>query len=77
MDKMTPWSKANPTRVGWYNASLSRNPNTRMYWNGCYWSWAVSIGDSNSEADFRKSNKQYGQLSVEWRGLTRPRMKWD
>ena len=65
---LTPWSKGAPPSVGWWNASVHRNPQVRRWWNGAQWSRPVYPGDSASRAHERQFMAASAFL-MEWRGL--------
>lgn len=70
MRVLTPWITEPPARTGWYNASTERNPETRRWWNGEYWSPPVSV-DSPDDGRFERAKITRGesQDGIEWRGL--------
>lgn len=70
MRVLTPWMTEPPVRVGWYCASTERNPETRRWWNGEYWSPPVSV-DSPDDGRFERAKITRGesQDGIEWRGL--------
>ena len=74
-EKLTPWAKGAPPCVGWWNASVARDPECRRWWDGCYWSEPVFVGESKARARRAKAIPTSLYHIIEWRGLVTPRGK--
>lgn len=65
----TPWAIITPTRIGWFNASLDRDPGIRRYWDGSRWS--VPVYEDASHDVFQRAMRTPGHPDdvVPWRDL--------
>jgi hypothetical protein len=72
--ELTDWSKDQPPAglVGWLNASTTRNPNVRRWWDGRVFSRGVAV-NVTTDAEMRKRQQRPATMSelcdIEWRGL--------
>lgn len=78
--KLTEWSKGNPPRGGWWNASTSRNVDARRWWfaETKQWSAPVFVGDPDAHAEAAKSApRDDATEAIEWRGLAEQPAVWE
>ena len=66
--KLTDWSRENPQRVGEYNASTVRDPDTLRWWNGKHWSLPYMPRDPE-QLKRRCRRDRTRMTGIEWRGL--------
>ncbi len=52
--KLTDWAEGPPPCVGWWNASVVRDPDCRRWWDGKCWSRAVWNIESEESAERAK-----------------------
>ena len=59
------WHKGPPPHIGWWNASVNRNPKIWRWWNGRDWSAAATERFSAAYAGF-KAEKYTVAQDIEW-----------
>jgi hypothetical protein len=63
---MTTWHKGPPPSVGWWPASMNRDPEVLRWWNGKWWSAAAyPVFTAESAATIARRKTLY-QYSIEW-----------
>lgn len=76
MEDLTDWQRGKPPSVGWWNASLTRNPKVRRWWNGSYYSEPIYVGihsDEYTEKMKLKVDYSVSAKHIYYRGLKAPR----
>jgi hypothetical protein len=66
------WHKGPPPSIGWWPASIERDPEVFRWWNGEWWSIDAYQSNSEKYAEQLANRKALWQHSIEW--TTRP--KW-
>jgi len=61
------WHKGPPPHVGWWNASLYKNPRVWRWWDGDCWSFPAFMNDSPQAASHFANQISANSLSdIEW-----------
>ncbi|CAM5795676.1 hypothetical protein [Rhizobacter fulvus] len=78
MIEMTPWTAATikPARIGWFNASMDRDPDIRRYWDGERWSMPVYADFGEPYISRAMSTPADPDDVIPWRGLTERSATW-
>lgn len=63
---MARWRKGPPPHVGWWNASVARDPDMWRWWNGTHWSIAIHRAASAREIALRVVLPVYTDEDVRW-----------
>ena len=63
---MTTWHKGPPPSIGWWPASLWRDPEILRYYNGEWWSVAAYPEYSAEDASAAAREKEFKQDDIEW-----------
>lgn len=63
------WQPGTPPSVGWWPASISRNPCALRWWNGTYWGKVAYAGDYINfiKRVARQMEDPWLQPDIEWR----------
>ena len=66
--KYLKWHIGTPPHIGWWMASVYRDPEIWRWWNGRYWSRPVRIDNTSKEAAFRAKHAAngIGVAGIEW-----------
>lgn len=74
VSEFTDWQEGAPPCVGWWNASVDKNPSVRRWWNGRFWSIAVYLGASDEVAERNKHILAFlfPEEKIYFRGLPAP-----
>ena len=67
---LTDWSNRKPELIGEYNASCSRDPKLRRWWNGKSWSLSYLATDlEHLQRRYRRAVSSHRVGDIYWRGL--------
>lgn len=60
------WHCGPPPHVGWWNASVGKNPNTWRWWNGTTWSFCMDKTDSAATIESYSRHASSNQHLILW-----------
>jgi len=60
------WFKGPPPHVGWWNASVGRNPKSWRWWNGKHWSKSVSPLSPSASAKAHAQRPALSSSTIRW-----------
>jgi hypothetical protein len=63
---MTTWHKGPPPSIGWWPASVCREPRSLRWWNGRWWSLPAYSDMTATEASWFARRDTRSQSIIEW-----------
>lgn len=67
MARKIKWNSGPPPSIGWWPASIRRDPNYLRWWDGLAWSCAAPINATADRVVLSASRPEFEFVKIEWR----------